>query len=228
MSEGFFDDFDELISKHKKYSQRIPALFPQRKILPSLRVNDGTYVTPENVEEIVHGMKNNDKTQWNRISILKSYLEKAIEYFETKNKNKRAWMNMNIWIDEELAGSEDENENDEQELDAISLYKVELEMTEIMKNLLRILNASPISKTFGLIKPTEIMALESIERQKKLPREMKHEISDFLGKIPKGGKRRKTQRQRQRQTLKMKTKKTKKSKQKHNKRNSTTKRKRKV
>ena len=225
MSELFFDEFDNLLSKNKIYSKRIPPTFSEREILPYLRVNNETYVTPEIVEEIVNGMKNNDKTQWNRISVLKSYLEKAIEYFETKHKNKRAWMNMNIWIDEELANSEDES-NEDQELDAISLYKVEVEMTETMKKLLRILNESPISKTFGLMKPTEMMAMQSIERQKKLPSEMKYEISEFLGKIPKGGKRRQIRKTRK---IHRKSKhfnaKTKKTKQRHNKNTTKTKRK---
>jgi hypothetical protein len=68
------------------------------------------------------------------------------------------------------------------------VYEKEVEILNIIENyLLPYLEMNPM-ELFGIMSSDEKMALKSITRQKRLPKEMGDEIGQYVGIIPKGGK----------------------------------------
>jgi hypothetical protein len=200
MSQYFFDTLNNIIKKHNTYSGRVVET-QNHQILPSFNIDDED-VTPNDILIIAEGIKNADLEQINRIPIFKKYLERTDEYFENKHSNRRVIDSLvPKFVDQEVP------------LNEFQLFLLERDIQQDIGFLLGELNSEDISKLFDLVKPTEQMALKSLERQKKLPQDMIREIGSNLGKIPKGGRKKSNK-----SGMKAKTKrrkKTKKNKRKH-------------
>lgn len=172
-SADFFTDFDGLMKIHKE------CLRKWHRILPSIYVRhigrESNIFTAEDAEEIVNGIKNADRKQLARIPRLMHYLREVLHTFVHRTTDKHNW---DIYYPYE----EDENF-------FVDSYTIELNMIPILKQLILDLN-NPISSFFGIMRPTEMMSVESISRQKGIPSDVaKFGISPYIGKPPVGGKR---------------------------------------
>lgn len=163
----FFADFEGLMEIHREH---LPDNY---KILPTINLGNSYHkidFTAKDAEVIVNGIKNFDKEQIRRIPFLKRYLRKVLDEFEYRIRDRRNW----------------EYHYPDEDLD---VYTIELGMVPVLRNLIHDLSR-PVTDFFGIIKPEEIMTVRSISRQKRIPSDVAtHVLSEYVGNIPKGGKR---------------------------------------
>jgi hypothetical protein len=136
-----------------------------------------TIVTPDEIRNIVNGAVNGEKDSLERIPIVKQYFEHYKDMITYQLNDRRNWQ----YYYPELEPDEPEPEFDP--------YTADVEKLEIMRRILIDLN-KPVAELFGIMKPTEMMALTSMSRQmpRQLPEDLKKYTGEFLGKESKGGK----------------------------------------
>jgi hypothetical protein len=187
-AKDFFDDFDKLI----KDNALIPDYVPARLIHYNI---NGIDVGPEDIVQIVEGIKQGNREQLNRWNDLKEYLirtQDLIEYNKSQEYDNRELLE-NIYGFRRHLGLVEE-------VDVPSIeYRMEIIINRLLNNDFR-MKETQLGDFFGLMKPSEKIGLTSLQRQgiekknKKrmtLPREIfEDEISSFVGKTIKGGRRR--------------------------------------
>lgn len=159
----FFNDFEGLMQIHRE------NLAKGYRILPTIR-----NFSAEDAETIVNGIKTGNVASLNRIRKLESYLAKVLDDFDMRTSDSRHWEYYYPY-----------NEDD------VDLYSIELHMIFVLRRLLGDLR-NQVSSFFEVMRPTEMMALQSISRQKRIPEAIvEYEIGKYLGKKPVGGKTKK-------------------------------------
>ncbi len=159
-SKKFFDSFDYFMNNYREY---IPM---------------DTSANPQEMIEIVEGLKRGEKTAFNRRIELADSLEDIMDNLYDNHEGMHHRM-----PNEYIKGEK--------------VYNKELEMINIIENSLLPYFEIPTMELFGIMTSDEKMGLTSMARQKGLPVEMKDEISKYVGINPKGGIRRpRTQRKR--------------------------------
>ncbi len=183
-SNDFFDDFGELM----KQNTLLPNYVPPR--LVEYNIN-GRNVGPEDIVRIVEGIKQGNREQLNRWNDLKEYLTRTldlIEYNKSIEYDNRELMEHTYGFRRHLGLVEEVNV-------PLIEYRMEIIISRLLNNDF-IMNQTQLGDFFVLMKPSEHMALTSLERQgiekqnKKrmtLPPEMFKEIGKFVGKKIKGG-----------------------------------------
>ena len=68
-------------------------------------------------------------------------------------------------------------------------YDQQEEMMQVLKRLIRDLDPKRFAKKHDIVTPGETIGIRSVARQKKLPPEMEREIIEYVGKTPRGGRR---------------------------------------
>lgn len=71
-------------------------------------------------------------------------------------------------------------------------YDQQEEMMQILRTLIRDLNPKKFAQIHDIVRPSETIGLRSVARQKGLPREMEREIIDYVGVVPRGGRRKRS------------------------------------
>ena len=180
-SKDFFDDFNKLM----EINALIPDYVPPR--LVEYNIN-GQNIGPEDIVRIVEGIKEGDKEQLLKWGYLKEYLSRTLDLIESMS----SWENKENW--REIYGWDRDPRRE------IRVESMEHNIEIIIKRLLYTdfrMNPNKLGSFFQIMKPTERMALESLQRQgietqnKKrmtLPPEMFREIGKFVGRS-KGGQR---------------------------------------
>lgn len=160
-------------------------------------------VTPEQIKEIIDGAANAEKDSLEKIPIVKEYFEVYSDIIEYDLNDRRNWeYNYPEMFEEDDGGVEEENGEVR-----YSKYEEDTQKLEIMRRIIADLNKSP-KELFGIMTPTEMMALSSMSRQipTKLPQDLNTYTGEFLGKKPKGGKKNKTRNKKMSKKRKTKTK----------------------
>jgi hypothetical protein len=160
-SRDFYEDFDKLMT-----SQNI-------QFLPSLRIANGTaFMTPNMVLSIVNGARNGDRSQFNRMNLVKEYFIKVLDDFNFKYNDMQNWS---------IYYRDDDEDGDLR-------FSAEHFSRPLLRRLIDDLN-KPMRDFFQLITPDEIISLRSLSRnlpdKKKnrlIPNEIEQHISGFIGK----------------------------------------------
>jgi hypothetical protein len=202
--KDFFDDFDELMRLNDIINSLLPPT-QQTAGLKTLMVQ-GEEVTLEDIVRIVNGIWEDDREQINKWRVLAGYLHETLDIIEDNQSIESRPRYYLIYGD-----------------DFDEIREIENNMEIIIRRLLNDLSDDPneFARFFGLMKPSEQMALASLgrqgirtaaatattpERRKRLPPEMIGEIAPFVGYKPKGG-RTKMRRNKMKRNKTMRTKK---------------------
>jgi hypothetical protein len=179
--EDFFKNFDELI--------RVNSLMPNLFKLGVYNIN-GQNMGLEDIVRIMAGIREGNREQLNRWRDVQKYLNITLEKIRMNEEfNKKGML---------IQYSRDEDEN-------VHYSRLEKYMGYVIHKLLNVLEKKPdeFARFFGLMKPSEQMALASLERQgtlitaattttperrkRLLPEIFREEIGPYVGKKPKGG-----------------------------------------
>jgi len=185
--EDFFRDFDELVQ-----DQNIP-------FLPELEIHS-TIVTPQDVITIINGVRNSDREHLNRIGIAREYFYRVFNHFVSKYNDMQSWT---------FYYPEDDEEGELR-------FAAEGRMRPLLQQLVNDLNNQRLSHLLGFITNDEFIGLRSVARQKpantvrKIPVEIERNIGEFVGRTPRGGRKRKTRKRATKKRRKRFTKKYKK------------------
>jgi hypothetical protein len=173
--------------------------------LHGMYLDGETLVTPEQIKNIIDGAANAEKDSLEKIPIVKKYFDSYSDLIEYNLNDRINWQ----YTYPELFEEDDGGLEEENGVVHYSRYQEDIEKLEIMKRIINDLKKSP-QELFGIMTPTEIMALSSMSRQIpfKFPEDINRYTGEFIGKNPKapnGGKRK----TRNKKTKKYKKRKTK-------------------
>lgn len=220
--QDFFNDFDELMNLNDIINSVLPPTHRTAGLktldIYNYEQTDTEEVGPEDIVRIVDGIREGDREQMNRWRVLSVYLIQTLDKIEDNQESRPNY----DWI-----YGYDRN------LD-VDVKEIEKKMEIIIRRLLNDLSDDPneFARFFELMKPSEQMALASLERQgtrtavattttperrkRLLPELFREEIAPFVGKQLKGGKTKgkRKMRMRKHKTIRRKARKTKKNKRK--------------
>lgn len=167
--KDFLDDFNMLMDRYHLHNVYFDSEKP---------------VTPDEIREIVNGAANGKKDSLEKLSIVKEYFKHYSDMIEYDLNDRRNWE----YTYPEMF--EENNEGEENGEVPYSRYEEDKQKLEIMKRILNDLN-NPPHELFGIMTPTEMMALTSMTNQipTKFPEDIKRYTGEFIGKKPNGGKR---------------------------------------
>lgn len=168
--DEFFNNFETLFSANEKIPSNYTRIYP----------NDAA-----RVRRILDGIKDNKSEQLNKIPILRNFLQELLERIDYYRNDR--------YDHQYTYGYHDPNiVNQETDEMLVNISGIEDEMYEIAEKLLEELER-PTSELFGLMTPSEMIGIRSMENQMtQIPSDVfKYNIKPFVGKEPMGGKSKK-------------------------------------